>query len=88
VLFTVSKDEKERAWLESRLKYELDLQSEKASAQEEGKAEGLVEGRTQGRTEGSEAAKLEVARSMKKWGDSTEKIAAITGLPAETINGL
>jgi predicted transposase/invertase (TIGR01784 family) len=84
VLFTVSKDEKERAWLESRLKYELDLQSEKASAQQEGRSEGLVEGRTEGR----EAAKLEDARSMKKWGDSAEKIAAITGLPAETINGL
>jgi predicted transposase/invertase (TIGR01784 family) len=80
VLFTISKDERERAWLESRFKYELDLQSEKVTAQQEGRAEGLAEGR--------EVEKLEVARNMKRWGDSTEKIAAMTGLPAETINGL
>jgi predicted transposase/invertase (TIGR01784 family) len=83
VLLTISKDERERAWLESRFKYELDLQSELSVALKQGRTEGEAEGEEHRRQD-----KLEIARNMKKWGDSVEKIASVTGLPVEAINGL
>jgi len=44
VLITISKDEIERARLESELKYELDTQSKLAYAKQEGREEGREEG--------------------------------------------
>jgi len=40
------------------------------------------------REEGMEKEKLEIARKMKKMGDSIEKIQAITELPTETIESM
>ena len=53
-------------------------------ARREGKAEGITEGIAVGVNQ----ANLEIARKMKALGDSTEKIQAITGLSAETIETL
>jgi predicted transposase/invertase (TIGR01784 family) len=58
-LLTVSKDEIEQAWLESRYKYELDLQSDLAEARREGREKGLEEGRDEGREEGREKGRAE-----------------------------
>ena len=48
------------------------------------RAEGIQEGIQQGIQKGT----LEIARKMKKMGDSVEKIQTITGLPAVTIEQL
>ena len=40
------------------------------------------------RNEGREEEKIEIARLMKKYGDSIEKISAITGLTKEEIEKL
>jgi len=45
MLITISKDEIERARLESELKYELDTQSKLAYAKQEGREEGWKEGK-------------------------------------------
>jgi predicted transposase/invertase (TIGR01784 family) len=52
VLITISKDEREQAWLRSREKYVLDTQSEVVHAKRQGHAE----------------EKLEIARNLKKMG--------------------
>ena len=54
----------------------------------EGQAIGKAEGQAIGKAEGIVETNLEVARKMKAMGDSAEKIHAITGLPAETIESL
>ena len=46
--------------------------------------EGITEGEAKGKIE----EKLEIAKKMKEIGDSSKKINAITGLPAETIEKL
>jgi predicted transposase/invertase (TIGR01784 family) len=66
VLWTISRDEKERAWLESRFKYELDRLCELVDA---GRA-GLAEGRAEGRAE----ERQEIARRLKAMGISLEGI--------------
>jgi predicted transposase/invertase (TIGR01784 family) len=75
-LLTLSRDEAEWAWQESKLKYELDLQSSLVDARQEGRAEGIA------------ATWLESARKMKELGDSVEKIALVTGLSEEEIRKL
>jgi predicted transposase/invertase (TIGR01784 family) len=76
VLITISKDEREQAWLRSREKYELDTQSNLTYAKREARAEGLAEG------------KLEIARNLKKMGLPVSQIAEGTGLPVESIQEL
>ena len=46
------------------------------------------EGRTEGISQGAEQAKIETARNMLKYGDSTEKIVIITGLSLKTVEQL
>jgi len=53
----------------------------------EGRAEGLAEGRAEGLAEGL-AEKIEIARRMKNKGLSLAEIIDITGLTAETVEGL
>jgi len=72
VLVTISKDEIERARLESELKYELDTQSKLAYAKQEGREEG----------------REEVARNALSKGIPLDLIQDITGLDAETIREL
>jgi predicted transposase/invertase (TIGR01784 family) len=76
VLMTISRDEIERARLESELKYELDTQSRLTYAKREGMRKGM------------EKVVLEIARKMKATGDSAERIHAITGLPLKTVEKL
>ena len=47
-----------------------------------------LEGITEGEAKGKEAEKTEIAKKMKKLGDSEKKISAITGLPVEIIEKL
>jgi predicted transposase/invertase (TIGR01784 family) len=75
-LLTLSRDEAERARLESELKYELDLQSSMTDARREGRAEGKAEGLA------------EAARTMKQDGLSPEKIREYTRLSPEEIERL
>ncbi|MDR1586671.1 MAG: Rpn family recombination-promoting nuclease/putative transposase [Treponema sp.] len=79
-LFTLSRDEAERARLESDLKYELDLQSSMTDARREGRAEGLIAGKAEGLAE--------AARTMKQDGLSPEKIREYTHLSPEEIERL
>jgi predicted transposase/invertase (TIGR01784 family) len=76
VLLTISKDEKERAWLVSEEKYLLDTQSKVVHA----KREGLQKGRQE--------EKLEVARNLKTIGLPIGQIIQATGLTEEQINEL
>jgi predicted transposase/invertase (TIGR01784 family) len=72
VLITISKDEREQAWLRSREKYILDTQSNLSWEKKQGRAE----------------EKLAIARKMKQAGRPFTEIAEFTGLDMETIQGL
>jgi hypothetical protein len=72
VLLSISRDETERARLESEYKYEVDRQSFIVEARREGEAEALVA----------------VARKMKQDGQSTGKIREYTQLAPEEIEKL
>lgn len=52
LLMSISQNERERAIFRSRRKFQTDLQSDLATAEDRGRAEGRVEGRMQGQTEG------------------------------------
>ena len=80
VLITVSKDERERALLESEYKYHVDLQSKLVTAKREGISEGI--------TKGKREEKLEIARNALAAGASYDFIKKITGLDMETIENL
>ena len=71
--------------LMSEHKYEMDLQSEKVYAREEGLAEGLSKGRAEGRTEGRRQEKEDMARNALAEGFSVEAVQKITGLDPETV---
>jgi predicted transposase/invertase (TIGR01784 family) len=72
VLITISKEEREQAWLRSREKYILDTQSNLSYARQEGEAKGT----------------LKIARKMKKMEMPVSQISEATGLPPETIERL
>jgi predicted transposase/invertase (TIGR01784 family) len=93
--------EAEREWFrnESKLKYELDMQTilyyEKQDARAEGLAEGKVEGRAEGKAEGLVEAeekslreKRESAQKMKNAGLAFAQIQEFTGLSATEIEKL
>jgi predicted transposase/invertase (TIGR01784 family) len=73
----ISRNEAERAWLESQYKYELDRQSDLVSARRKGRAEGERLGLKKGLRE--------TARSLQAMGLSPEQIAAATGLRPEEL---
>jgi predicted transposase/invertase (TIGR01784 family) len=81
VLLSVSRDEIERARLNSELKYELDTQSRITYARQQ----GLQEGELKGKLEGELKGKLEIAKSALKMGMSVEDIIRLTGLTHEEI---
>ncbi|MDR0587012.1 MAG: Rpn family recombination-promoting nuclease/putative transposase [Treponema sp.] len=76
VLLSISRDEVERARLESEYKYELDRQSFITNARREGLAEGKAD------------ALAEAARKMKQDGLESEKIRKYTQLSPEEIEKL
>lgn len=66
--------------------YEYDEEKQREWDREEGRAEGRVEGRAEGRVEGKELEQKAIVEYMTAKGDYTrEAIAAITGIPLETI---
>ena len=76
----VTQDEIEYERMESRLKYQLQYNTDMSLARQEGLE--------QGRTEGEAAATVKLARAMKDKGLETEAIAEITGLSAGEIEML
>jgi len=84
VLMGISRNEAERARLESEYKYEIDLQSKLGGAKREGRLEGRLEGRQEGLQEGM----LKVAMNALAEGTSVEFVRRITGLDTETITVL
>jgi predicted transposase/invertase (TIGR01784 family) len=80
VLMTISKDEVERARLMSEYKYQLDTQSKLVNAKREGIREGMLKGEQNG--------KANIARNALAEGLSVDVVQKITGLDAETIEGL
>jgi len=85
----VSKLSKEdRLAYDHALKRYRDTYNAMTGAEQKGLAEGLAKGRAEGRAEGIEENKRESALRMKVKGYPVEDIAEITGLDAETINGL
>jgi predicted transposase/invertase (TIGR01784 family) len=83
-LLTISRDEVERARLESEFRYELDRQCELADARQAGLADGRVEGRQAGLKDGREEGRMEglreTARRLKAMGLSPDQIVQATGL--------
>jgi flagellar biosynthesis/type III secretory pathway protein FliH len=79
VSITVSKEERERARLESEFKYELDTQSRITYARQEGWQEGEREGRQEGIREGErkgwQERNMEILNLIKA-GCSLEEIEA------------
>jgi predicted transposase/invertase (TIGR01784 family) len=76
VLLTVSRDEVERARLESEFRYQLERQSDLVDARREGLAEGELIGLERGRLE----ERRETARRLTAMGLSPDQIAQASGL--------
>ncbi|GHU49102.1 hypothetical protein FACS1894200_07320 [Spirochaetia bacterium] len=76
VLIRISRDEVERARLESEYKYAVDLQSK------------VVHAKREGRKEGRQEERQVVAKTLKAMGDPIDKIARATGLSPNEIAGL
>ena len=79
-LMRITRSDREWAYRESKLKYELDRQSLIYETKREGIAEGRKEGISQGR--------IDIARNMKSLNLSVDVIAKSTGLSLEEINNL
>jgi predicted transposase/invertase (TIGR01784 family) len=89
VLLTISRDEEERARLESEFKYELDRQCEMEDARRAGLAEGELIGLEKGELIGLEKGlallveeRREIARRLKAMGISPEEILPDFSSPA------
>ena len=80
----VTQDEIEYERMESRLKYQLQYNTDMSMA----KQEGIEQGRAEGELIGRQEMKLELARAMKAKGMEIEAIAEITGLSAEEVEKL
>ena len=76
----VTQDEIEYERMESRLKYQLQYNTDMSLARQEGLE--------QGRTEGEAAATVKLARAMKADGESVDKIVKYTGLSADEVERL
>ena len=91
-LMRITRSDREWAYRESKLKYELDRQSLIYETKREGIAEGIAEGVVKGRKEGISQGELnkalDIARNMKTKGRPSAQIAEDTGLSLEEINNL
>ena len=79
ILMTISRDEHERARLESEYKYQVDMQSKLVTAKREGKLEGKLE---------RDKELLDNARNALAEGIPVEHIQKISGLDMELIKNL
>lgn len=80
--------QKEREIYEDSLKYYRDMKNVVDTAREEGREEGREKGIMEGIEKGKKECLLEIARMMKKAGESTEKIRRYTGLSEDEIEVL
>ena len=78
----------EREAYEDSLKYYRDLKNVVDTARDEGKEEGREEGKEEGKEEGREERNMEIAKTMKAEGFSSEQISRLTGLSIEEIEKL
>ena len=96
LLMNISQDERERAIFRSRRKFQTDLQSDLATAEdrgrnigrEEGRREGRQEGRQEGRREGASERSIEIARKLLKRNRPIDEIVEDTGLTREEVENL
>ena len=72
LLMSISQNERERAIYRSRRKFQTDMQSNLATAEDNGRA----------------AEKIEIARNLLKMGLPSSQIAAATGLTVSEIEKL
>lgn len=88
----VTQDEIEYERMESRLKYQLQYNTDMSLARQEGLELGLEQGRTEGEAvgiaKGEAAATVKLARAMKADGESVDKIVKYTGLSADEVERL
>ena len=87
-----TKEEREAAWAESRLFYEIQEATNRDVARQEGlvegRAEGLAEGEKRGRAEGAAQKQREIAKNFKISGIPLDVIAKNTGLTLAEIEAL
>ena len=76
LLMSISQNERERAIFRSRRKFQTDLQSDLATAEDNGERRGRIEG------------KKEIAQNLLKMGFPLEQIVAATGLTQAEIEKL
>jgi predicted transposase/invertase (TIGR01784 family) len=92
VLMNVSKDERERAIYLSRKKYQMDMQSNLATARDngiqEGMEKGILEGIEKGILKGMEKRNAEIARNLLKRNRPIDEIIEDTGLTREEVESL
>ena len=84
LLMSISQDEWERAIFRSRRKFQTDLQSDLATAEDRGRNIGRQEGRLEGKLE----EKLEIARNLIKMGMPLDQVSKATGLTSTEIENL
>ena len=80
LLMSISQDERERAIFRSRRKFQTDLQSNLATAEDIGRAKGRAEGRAN--------RSIEIARQALRMKMPVSDIAKLTGLTCEEIEKL
>ena len=83
-----TKEEREAAWAESRLFYEIQEATNRDVARQEGLAAGLTEGAKRGRAEGAAQEKREIAKNIKSLKLPAEQIRTATGLSLAEIEAL
>ena len=84
LMSNISQDERERAIFRSRRKFQTDLQSDLAMAEDRGRNIGRQEGRLEGRLE----EKLGIARNALQMGMPTDDIVKLTGLNRKDVDNL
>ena len=85
---SISKNERERAIYRSRRKFQTDLQSDLATAEDNGRQIGRAEGRAEGRVEGRAERSMEIARNALQKQMSIDDVVDITGLAREEVERL
>ena len=76
LLMSISQDERERAIFRSRKKFQMDMDSNIATAEDRGKEKG------------EKAKAIAIARNMLLDGEPVEKIMKYTGLTADEVADL
>ena len=87
-LIHITQEQKDQAYELSRLKYELDLQSDLTEAEQNGHAKGRAEGIKEGMETGIKEGLYKTARNALAEGSTPEFVQKITGLTIEEIKNL